>query len=252
MHSQRSLEEIAEIHRLLENIKKEYQHGFRPVLKKTNPTLYGNPHTIPKLKKIQINRGLGLAAQNTNTLKKSIAEFTAITGQKPIITKAKKAIASFKIRDNMELGLSVTLRSEKMYAFLTKLIFFTFAQIRDFRGLSVRSFDKAGNYTVGLKEQLIFPEIEYEDIEQIQGLNINFVIGASTPKSKSNTVDRILNGMVLCMLLKFPLNDCGNYKKFSTLSEVNQIWDRKKHLRGRCRCGAATTGSFSTAAWRNT
>nr|YP_009497520.1 ribosomal protein L5 [Biddulphia tridens]AWT40233.1 ribosomal protein L5 [Biddulphia tridens] len=231
MHSQRSLEEIAEIHRLLENIKKEYQHGFRPVLKKTNPTLYGNPHTIPKLKKIQINRGLGLAAQNTNTLKKSIAEFTAITGQKPIITKAKKAIASFKIRDNMELGLSVTLRSEKMYAFLTKLIFFTFAQIRDFRGLSVRSFDKAGNYTLGLKEQLIFPEIDYEDVDQTQGFSITIVLENSSPKSRSTTIHKILNGMILFKFLRFPLNDCGYYEKYSSFSEVNQVWDRKKHLK---------------------
>ena len=114
--------------------------------------MYGNPHKIPRLKKIQINRGLGLAAQNTNILKKSIQEFTKITGQKPIITKSKKAIAGFKIREDMDLGLTVTLRGEKMYTFLTKLIFFTFPQIRDFRGLSVRSFDKAGNYTFGLKE----------------------------------------------------------------------------------------------------
>ena len=231
MDNQTSLFHTAEIYGLLENIKDEYEKEMKYALIKTIPSIYKNPHTFPKLKKIQVNRGLGLAAQNSNLLKKSINEFIVITGQKPIVTKAKKAIAGFKIRNDMELGLTVTLRGKKMYDFLTKLLFFTFAQIRDFRGLSVRSFDKAGNYTVGLKEQLIFPEIEYEDIEQIQGLNINFVIGASTPKSKSNTVDRILNGMVLCMLLKFPLNDCGNYKKFSTLSEVNQIWDRKKHLR---------------------
>ena len=110
---------------------------------KNTPSRFRNPHTVPKLKKIQINRGLGLAAQNTNILKKNIEEFEKITGQKPVISKAKKAIAGFKIREEMELGLSVTLRGEKMYAFLTKLLFFTFAQIRDFRGLSLRSFDKA-------------------------------------------------------------------------------------------------------------
>ena len=119
---------------------------------------------------------LGLAAQNTNILKKSIEEFEKITGQKPIVTRSKKAIAGFKIRENMELGLSVTLRGEKMYTFLTKLIFFTFAQIRDFRGLSLRSFDKAGNYTLGLKEQLIFPEIDYEDVEQTQGFTITYCV----------------------------------------------------------------------------
>ena len=231
MRNQHSLEQIAEIHRLVEDIKKEYEEGIRPVLKKNYPTLYRNPHMIPKLQKIQINRGLGLAAQNTNILKKSIEEFTAITGQKPVITRAKKAIAGFKIRENMELGLSVTLRGEKMYAFLTKLIFFTFAQIRDFRGLSVRSFDKAGNYTLGLKEQLIFPEIDYEDVDQVQGFSITIVLSASSPKSRSKTIDKVLNGMTLFKFLRFPLNDCGYYEKYSSFSEVNQVWDRKKHLK---------------------
>ena len=117
MRSQQSLEEIAELYGLLENIKKEYQGGIHSVLRKSNPELFSNPHTIPKLKKISINRGLGLAAQNTNILKKSITEFTRITGQKPLITRAKKAVAGFKIRENMELGLSSTLRGEKMYDF---------------------------------------------------------------------------------------------------------------------------------------
>merc|ERR1712003_52572 len=125
---------------LLEDIKKEYENGIHSVLRK------------------------------------SITEFTKITGQKPLITRAKKAVAGFKIRENMQLGLSSTLRGEKMYNFLTKLIFFTFAQIRDFRGLSVRSFDKAGNYTFSLKEQLIFPEIEYEDVDKIEGFTITFVM----------------------------------------------------------------------------
>ena len=142
MLNQHSLEEIAEIYNLLGDIKKEYEDGIKPVLVKNSPKLFRNPHTVPKLKKIIINRGLGLAAQNTNILKKNIEEFEKITGQKPLITKSKKAIAGFKIRENMELGLSVTLRGEKMYTFLTKLLFFTFAQIRDFRGLSLRSFDK--------------------------------------------------------------------------------------------------------------
>merc|ERR1712228_794754 len=183
--------------------------------------------TVPKLKKIQINRGLGLAAQNTNILKKNIEEFEKITGQKPIITKAKKAIAGFKIRENMELGLSVTLRGKNMYTFLTKLIFFTFAQIRDFRGLSLRSFDKAGNYTLGLKEQLIFPEINYEDVEQTQGLTISLVLSSSLPKK--NTFFKLLNGIILLKFLRFPLNDYGYYEKYSSSSEISQLWDRKKH-----------------------
>lgn len=231
MLNQHSFEEIAEIHRLLEDIKKEYEEGIKPVLVKNSPNLFRNPHTVPKLKKIKINRGLGLAAQNTNVLKKSIEEFVKITGQKPLVTKSKKAIAGFKIRENMELGLSVTLRGEKMYTFLTKLIFFTFAQIRDFRGLSLRSFDKAGNYTLGLKEQLIFPEIDYEDVEQTQGFTITLVIENCSPKYRSKTIDKILNGMILFKFLRFPLNDCGYYEKYSSFSEINQVWDRKKHLK---------------------
>lgn len=231
MTNQNSFEEIVEIHSLLEDIKHEYTYGIKQVLQKNDPDLFKNVHTIPKLKKIQINRGLGLAAQNKNILKKSIEEFEAITGQKPIVTKSKNAIATFKIREDMELGLTVTLRSEKMYTFLTKLIFFTFAQIRDFRGLSVRSFDKAGNYTFGLKEQLIFPEINYEDVDQTQGLSITLVFSASNPKTRSQTFDRVLNGMILLKFLRFPLNDCGYYEKYASLAEVNQAWDKKKHLR---------------------
>lgn len=227
MRNHNVAQETAEINCLLVDIKKEYQEGIRPILIKNNPNVFKNPHTIPKLKKIQINRCLGLAAQNTNVLKKNIEEFTVLTGQKPIITKSKKAIAGFKIRENMELGLTVTLRGEKMYAFLTKLIFFTFSQIRDFRGLSVRSFDKSGSYTIGLKEQLIFPEINYEDVEQTQGFNITLVV--SSPKT--STLKKVFNGMVLFKFLRFPLNDSGYYEKYSSLNEINQVWQRKKHLR---------------------
>ena len=231
MKNAQSLQEIAEMELLLEDIKNEYNQGIIKILQKNNSIIYRNFHNIPKLQKIQINRGLGLATQNTNILKKSIEEFTKITGQKPIITKAKKAIASFKIRENLELGLSVTLRDKKMYTFLTKLIFFTFSQIRDFRGLSVRSFDKAGNYTFGLKEQLIFPEINYDDVDQLQGFTITLVIKASSSKNRSKTINKVLNGMILLKFLRFPLNDCGYYEKFDSLSEVIQSWDKKKHLR---------------------
>ena len=231
MLNQHSLEEIADIHSLLEDIKKEYEEGIKPILIKNSPKLFKNPHTVPKLKKIQINRGLGLAAQNTNILKKNIEEFERITGQKPMITKSKKAIAGFKIRDDMELGLAVTLRGKKMYTFLTKLIFFTFAQIRDFRGLSLRSFDKAGNYTFGLKEQLIFPEVDYDEVDQIQGFTITIVLEDSSPKYRLKSMDKILNGMILFKFLRFPLNDCGYYDRYSSFSEINRVWDNKKHLK---------------------
>lgn len=231
MLNQHSLEEIADIHNLLGNIKKEYEEGIKPILIKNTPSRFRNPHTVPKLKKIQINRGLGLSASNTNILKKNIEEFEKIAGQKPVITRAKKAIAGFKIRENMELGLSVTLRGEKMYAFLTKLLFFTFAQIRDFRGLSLRSFDKAGNYTFGLKEQLIFPEIDYDSVDRTEGITITIVLDHSSPKYQSKSIDKILNGMILFKFLRFPLNDYGYYEKYSSFSEVSQVWDRKRQLK---------------------
>ena len=231
MLNQHALEEIAEIHNLLGDIKQEYETGIKPVLMKNSPKIFKNPHTVPKLKKIQINRGLGLTAQNMNMLKKNIEEFEKITGQKPLITKAKKAIAVFKIREDMELGLSVTLRGEKMYTFLTKLLFFTFSQIRDFRGLSLRSFDKAGNYTLGLKEQLIFPEIDYDEVDQVQGFTINIVLEHGSPKHRADSIDKILNGMILFKFLRFPLNDCGYYEKYSSFSELNQVWEKKKNLK---------------------
>lgn len=231
MLNQHSLEEIAEIYNLLGDIQKEYKEGIKPTLIKNSPKLFSNPHTVPKLEKIIVNRGLGLAAQNTNVLKKNIEELEKITGQKPVISRAKKAIASFKIREDMELGLTVTLRGEKMYAFLTKLLFFTFAQIRDFRGLSLRSFDKAGNYTFGLKEQLIFPEIDYDEVDQLQGFTINIVLNHNSPKYRNNSIDKILNGMLLFKFLRFPLNDCGYYDKYESFAEINRTWDKKRHLK---------------------
>ena len=231
MLNQHSFEEIAEIYNLLGDIQKEYEDGIKPILIKTNPKLFRNPHTVPKLQKIIVNRGLGLAAQNTNLLKKNMEEFEKITGQKPVITRAKKAIAGFKIREDMELGLSVTLRGDKMYTFFTKLVFFTFSQIRDFRGLSLRSFDKAGNYTFGLKEQLIFPEIDYDDVDQTRGFTINIVLDHNSPKYRSESVDKILNGMILFNFLRFPLNDSGYYDKYESFSEINRAWDKKRHLK---------------------
>ena len=112
-----------------------------------------------------------------------------------------------------------------------KLIFFTFAQIRDFRGLSLRSFDKAGNFTFGLKEQLIFPEIDYDDVDQPMGITITIIVDNCMPKYRSTTMDRILNGIILLKFLRFPFNDCGYYNKYSSYFEMNQIWDKKRHLK---------------------
>jgi len=180
---------------MVQRLKTLYIEQAVPIL--TKELNYTNSHQLPKVEKIQINRCLGLSANNTNILKKSIQELTVITGQKPIITKSKKAIAGFKIREKMELGVTVTLRGEKMYAFLDKLINLTLPQIRDFRGLSSKSFDKYGNYNLGLVEQLIFPEIEYDDIDQMRGFDINIV---TTAKNK-------IEGKMLLKTLGFPFND---------------------------------------------
>ena len=180
---------------MVQRLKTLYIEQAVPIL--TKELNYTNSHQLPKVEKIQINRCLGLSANNTNIVKKSIQELTVITGQKPIITKSKKAIAGFKIREKMELGVTVTLRGEKMYAFLDKLINLTLPQIRDFRGLSSKSFDKYGNYNLGLVEQLIFPEIEYDDIDQMRGFDINIV---TTAKNK-------IEGKMLLKTLGFPFND---------------------------------------------
>lgn len=139
---------------------------------------YKNSHEIPKLVKINLNMGLGEVAQNTKILNNSIQELSLITGQRPIVTQARKSIAGFKVRENTPIGLTVTLRRDKMYNFLNKLIHLSLPRIRDFRGISTKQFDGHGNYNLGLKEQLIFPEIEYDRVEQIRGINITIVTTA--------------------------------------------------------------------------
>jgi large subunit ribosomal protein L5 len=158
---------------------------------------YKNIHQVPKIIKIQVNRGLGIDAQNNSILKKSIDEFRVITGQQPIITKAKKSIAGFKVREEMTLGVTVTLRGEKMFSFLEKLIHLVLPRIRDFRGLSSKGFDRDGNFNFGLREQLVFPEISYDTVDQTRGLNITIV---TTAKTKNE-------GMALLKEFGFPLID---------------------------------------------
>ncbi|WP_017297635.1 50S ribosomal protein L5 [Nodosilinea nodulosa] len=141
---------------------------------------YENIHQVPKVFKVTVNRGLGEASQNAKALESSLSELALITGQRPVVTRAKKAIAGFKIRQGMPVGVMVTLRSDRMYAFLNRLINLTLPRIRDFRGISPKSFDGRGNYTLGLREQLIFPEIDYDSIDQIRGMDITIVTTAST------------------------------------------------------------------------
>jgi large subunit ribosomal protein L5 len=161
---------------MVQKFKNLYTTDAIPHLKETFK--YSNVHQLPKIEKIQINRGLGIAAQNTKILKKSIEEFRLITGQQPIITKAKKSIAGFKVREEMELGLTVTLRRAKMYSFLDRLINLALPRIRDFQGLDPKKFDKSGNYTFGINDQLIFPEIDFESVDQTLGFNVTIVTSA--------------------------------------------------------------------------
>lgn len=159
-------------------LKTTYQETIVPKL--MEQFKYSNIHQVPKVVKVTVNRGLGEASQNAKALEASLNEIARITGQKPVVTRAKKAIAGFKIRQGMPVGIMVTLRSERMYSFLERLINLSLPRIRDFRGVSPKSFDGRGNYTLGIREQLIFPEIEYDSIDQIRGLDISIVTTADT------------------------------------------------------------------------
>ena len=141
---------------------------------------YKNVMQVPKLEKIVVNMGLGAAKENAKVIDYAVSDMTIITGQKPIVTKARKSIANFKLREGMAIGCKVTLRGEKMYSFANKLISIALPRVRDFRGVSANSFDGRGNYTLGLKEQLMFPEIQYDKIDKIRGMDIVFVTTANT------------------------------------------------------------------------
>ncbi|MGP1387049.1 MAG: 50S ribosomal protein L5 [Thainema sp.] len=161
-----------------QNLKQRYLETIVPKL--MDEFKYSNIHQVPKIEKVTVNRGLGEASQNAKALESSITEIAVITGQKPVVTRAKKAIAGFKIRQGMPVGVMVTLRSERMYAFLDRLIGLALPRIRDFRGVSPKSFDGRGNYTLGIREQLLFPEIDYDNIDQIRGMDISIVTTAQT------------------------------------------------------------------------
>ncbi len=141
---------------------------------------YGSPMQAPRVEKIVINLGLGEAIQNIKLLESASAELTAIAGQKPVVTRAKKSIAAFKLREGMPIGCMVTLRRERMYFFLDKLVNVVLPRVRDFRGVSEKAFDGRGNYTLGIREQIIFPEIDYDKIDKVKGMNITIVTDART------------------------------------------------------------------------
>src|SRR5450432_4885295 len=159
-------------------LRKHYTDTVIPAL--TKEFGYKNIMAVPKLEKISINIGLGEATQNAKLMDKAVTELSAIAGQKPVITKAKKSIAAFNLRENMPIGCMVTLRGDRMFEFFDRLANIALARVRDFRGVSGKSFDGRGNYTLGLKEQLIFPEIDYNKIDKVKGMNISITTTAKT------------------------------------------------------------------------
>ena len=164
----------------MNRLQTKYNESVRNELK--SELGIANVHQIPKIEKIHINAGLGLNAQNRVFLQKATEEIRLITGQHPILTISKNSIAGFKIREGMPLGLMVTLRREKMYAFLEKFTKLVLPRLRDFRGLNPNNFDKHGNYNLGITEQLVFPEIDYDSVDQRRGFNITIVTTAKNPK----------------------------------------------------------------------
>ena len=154
---------------------------------------------VPKVEKIVINIGVGDASSNPKTIDKVVAELSKITGQKPVVTKAKKSIAGFKLRAGMPIGVKVTLRGQKMYDFLDKFISISLPRIRDFQGLSPKSFDQQGNYTIGIKEQIIFPEINYEEVDKVRGMEISII---------TTTSDNII-ALLLLKKMGFPFKKQG-------------------------------------------
>ena len=171
------------MNRVLEN----YKQNIVPAL--TEQFGYTTVMQVPKLDKIVVNMGIGDSITNSKLLEAAVQDLTTITGQKPLVTKAKKSIAVFKIREGMEIGAKVTLRGERMYEFYDKLVSIALPRVRDFRGVSRNSFDGHGNYTLGIKEQLIFPEIEYDKVSKIRGMDIVIVTTANTDEEGASLLE---------------------------------------------------------------
>lgn len=172
--------------RLREHYKKEVANALMEKFK------YNNVMEIPKLEKVVINMGLGEVKDNSKMLETAVEELGIISGQKPVVTKAKKSVANFKVREGMPVGAKVTLRGDQMYEFLDKLFNIALPRVRDFRGVSLNSFDGRGNYSLGIKEQLIFPEINYDKVDKIRGMDIVFVTTAKTDE-EAQTLLSLMN-----------------------------------------------------------
>jgi large subunit ribosomal protein L5 len=161
---------------IVTRLQEHYEKVVRPALMKEFG--YKNPMQVPKLDKIVINMGVGEAVQDTKKVDAAVNDLTVITGQKPVVTRAKKSIATFKVRENMPIGCKVTLRRQRMYEFLDRLVNIALPRVRDFRGVSGKSFDGRGNFALGLKEQLVFPEINYDQVDAVRGMDIIIVTTA--------------------------------------------------------------------------
>ena len=170
-------------------LQKKYNEEIRPELVKEFG--YSTPMMAPRLEKIVINMGVGDATQNSKVLDDAVADLTILSGQKPVITKAKKSIATFKLREGQAIGCKVTLRGIRMYEFLDKLVSIALPRVRDFRGISRNAFDGHGNYTLGVKEQLIFPEIDYDKVSKIRGMDIVLVTTAKSDKEAAALLEKL-------------------------------------------------------------
>jgi len=162
----------------MSRLRDKYLKEIRPKLMKDNQ--YGSIMEVPRLTKITVNMGVGEATQNAKALEAAVQDMTQITGQKPMVTRARKSISNFKLREGNAIGCAVTLRRDRMYEFLDRLVSVAMPRIRDFRGVSEKSFDGRGNYSLGLKEQLIFPEIDYDKIDKIRGMTVSITTTART------------------------------------------------------------------------
>ncbi len=172
----------------MEALRKRYTEEIVPAMMKTFN--YRNVMEVPRLEKIVINMGLGEALVNAKILDNSVEELALISGQRPVITRAKKSIATFKVREGNPIGCRVTLRRQKMYDFLYRLLSIALPRVRDFKGVSPKAFDGRGNYTLGLREQLLFPEIDYDKVEKVKGMNVTIVTTARTDEEAKDLLTR--------------------------------------------------------------
>jgi len=175
--------------RLEPRLREKYRREIAPALMKRFG--YKNAMQVPRLQKIVVNVGLGDAVANPKLIDTAVKELATITGQHPVVTRARKSIASFKLRTGMPIGVAVTLRRERMWEFMDRLVNLALPRVRDFRGVSPRAFDGAGNYTLGLREQIVFPEINFDKVEQVKGMNITFVTTAETNEEAKELLGKL-------------------------------------------------------------